>query len=513
MEGKKMPKSQINRRDFMKLAGATASALLLPEAASWADANLKQKQNSQPNVIIILFDAMSARNLSLYGYPRATSPNFERFAEHATVYHSHISGGNFTIPGTASLLTGTYPWTHRAINFGGQVKSAMIPNNIFSAVGDQSNRLSFGQNVWSQFLLTQFANDIDTMLAPETFGELNFLFGDYFPNDAHTATRAMDDFVFKFAKAPVSLVFGPVERALYYRKSAGLNSKGYIRGLPHEDTYPVYFRLEDVFAGLTSLLLNLKQSSFAYLHLFMPHAPYRCTDPFWAKFVDGWAPVNKPVHRLATVSDAKSIKGSRRAYDEYIASIDWEFGKFIDRLEKAGIFENSYVIITSDHGEMFERGERGHITPLLYDPIIHIPLIISAPGQTTRRDVYSPTSAVDLLPTFAQLAGKSIPSWSEGKVLPALGGTEDMERSIFTVEAKKSAAFHPLKEATVSMRKGNYKLIYYTGYEQEDSFELYNMNDDIEELTDLFPGQPTIAKHLKDELLESFFEANKPYMK
>jgi hypothetical protein len=508
-----MPRSGINRRDFIKVAGAATSAFVLPNVLSWVDSNIRHEQASRPNIIMILFDAMSARNLSVYGYHRRTSPNFERFAEHATVYHSHTSGGNYTIPGTASLLTGTYPWTHRAINYSGQVKSSMAQDNIFRAIGEDYHRLSFGQNVWAQFILTQFANDIDTLIDPGEFSKLDYLIGSYFKNDENAAMRILDDFVFKMDHEPNALVLGPIHRALFSRYSSNLSSKGYTRGIPHNVNYPLYFRLEDLFDGMASLLLNLKQATFAYIHLFPPHAPYRSTDRFFAKFLDGWAPVKKPVHRLSDHLTPQIIKTARRSYDEYVASLDWDFGKFIDKLEAGGVFENSYVIITSDHGEIFERGEKAHATPLLYDPIVHVPLLISAPGQTARKDIYSTTSAVDLLPTLSQLAGRPIPSWAEGKPLPGFGGTEDEERSIFVVEAKNSIAFHPLKKATIVMRKGNYKLIYYTGYEPEDSFELYDLSDDIEELTDLFPDQPAIAKHLKDELLESFFEANKPYMK
>ena len=88
-----------------------------------------------------------------------------------------------------------------------------------------------------------------------------------------------------------------------------------------------------------------------------------------------------------------------------------------------------------------------------------------------------------------------------------------MERSHFIVEAKNSPAFQPLKRATIAMQKGNYKLIYYTGYEPEDTFELYDLNADIEELNDLYPAQPTIARQMKEEFLDSLLDANKPYMK
>jgi arylsulfatase A-like enzyme len=170
------------------------------------------------------------------------------------------------------------------------------------------------------------------------------------------------------------------------------------------------------------------------------------------------------------------------------------------------------VVVTSDHGEMFERGEKGHTTPLLYEPVMHIPLLISAPGQNTRRDIYAPTNAVDLLPTFVKLAGNPIPAWCEGQPLPELGGQEDMERASYTIEAKLSSAFGPLGRSTVAMRKGDYKLIYYKGYEAEDSFELFDLSDDIEELKDLALENTVLAKQMKDELLEAFHAANKPYM-
>jgi hypothetical protein len=116
---------------------------------------------------------------------------------------------------------------------------------------------------------------------------------------------------------------------------------------------------------------------------------------------------------------------------------------------------------------------------------------------------------VDILPTLAQIAGKPVPEWSPGKILPGLGGEEDPERSIYTVEAKLSSAIGILKKATVALQKGNHKLIYYTGYEEEDSFELYDLGIDIEEMNDLYPDKPSFAGQMKEELLEAFFEANK----
>lgn len=501
----------INRRNFLKLAGVAASATLFPKLASRV--RTLQNDNSRPNIIVILFDAMSARNLSLYGYHRPTTPNFERFAERANVYHSHYSGGNYTIPGTSTLLTGTYPWTHRAINYSGQVRHSMVENNIFRAVGDDYQRIAFGQNMWAHFIITQFAKEIDILLSPAAFSELNFIVSDYFPKDQNMAARALDDFIFKQESTPASILFGTLYRAMYYRETTMLDETGYPRGISRNANYPYNFRIENVFAGLDSLINGFSKPTFAYFHLFPPHAPYRSNDMFFGKFVDGWAPVNKPINRFGDHLDNSILKTARRGYDEYIATIDWEFGKLLDTLEKQGVFENSYVIVTSDHGEMFERGEKAHASVLLYDPIVHIPLMIASPGQQKRNDIYTHTHAVDLLPTISQIAGKPIPAWGEGNLLPGLGGIEDQNRSIFVVEAKSNPAFTALKKATTVIQKDEYKLIYYTGYEAEDSYELYDLNADLEELEDLYPAKPAVAKTLKEELLDSLAAADKPYTK
>lgn len=97
--------------------------------------------------------------------------------------------------------------------------------------------------------------------------------------------------------------------------------------------------------------------------------------------------------------------------------------------------------------------------------------------------------------------------------MPELGGVEDIRRSIFTVEAKKISSFGPLHKASVSLRQGSNKLIYYTGYLDQDVFELYDLESDPEELEDLFPVQPAIAKLLKEELLDKLADVNKPYQK
>jgi hypothetical protein len=202
----------INRRDFLRLGSAFTGAAALSGLAS----SLKEatgQATSRPGVIIIVFDAMSATNLSLYGYPRKTTPSLERFAERATVYRQHYSAANFTTPGTATLLTGLYPWTHRAINEGGLIRRDLTKQNLFEAFGTDFHRLAFSQNFWPNYFIGQFQKDIDDFLAPAAFGFVEPTTGDIFRGDMVDGFRAFDDFLFKDGAPPGSLVFGTAEKA------------------------------------------------------------------------------------------------------------------------------------------------------------------------------------------------------------------------------------------------------------------------------------------------------------
>lgn len=202
----------------------------------------------------------------------------------------------------------------------------------------------------------------------------------------------------------------------------------------------------------------------------------------------------------------------RTAYDRQIAQVDAEFGKLVDQLDARGVLNDSYLIVTSDHGEMFERGFSGHGGRLMYEPLLRIPLLIHAPGQTARVDVDLPTSNVDILPTILSIAGKEIPGHLEGQVLPGFGGEGSEARPIFSMAAWQNSAFLPLTKAAFALRKGAYKLIVHLGYGGEDGiYELYDVENDPEELRELSKAEPSVFSALKEEFFAHLAEANRPF--
>lgn len=416
------------------------------------------------------------------------------------------------------MLTGMFPWTHRAFNQGGLIKSELSSNNFYSLLGKDYYRLVFSQNPWPDRLVSQFDYDVDRFLPITSFSlRGNKLVSDKIGSDRYLASLAFDEFLFTLnTEVMGSSILG------YLYKSLALDSilstrdqPGYPRGTPEVEGYTTY-RNEDVYRGVYREIISLdanRRPYFAYFHLFSPHFPYKPGKKYWKLFQDHFEPLEKPAPPFSPRLSGADVLVKRTLYDQQVAHVDAEFGALMDRLDAEGSLENTYVIVTSDHGEMFERGFFGHGGNYLYEPVIKIPLLIFAPGQAKRRDVFTPTSNVDILPTVLSLAGCEVPPALEGCLLPGFGGDETEERPLFSMFAAKNSAFMPLQKAAIAMRKGEYKLIIYFGHHDDNTHsELYQLEDDPEELRDLSKDNPVVLKRMENELLASLAQANRPYM-
>ena len=506
-------KEPVTRRDLLKLAGLLPLGVAAPRFLT----SLNLQQNQQ-NVIVIVFDALSAHNISLYGYQRETMPNLARLAERAVVYHNHYAGSNFTTPGTATLLTGTLPWTHRAINLNGTVDNSLVDNNIFAAFPEHY-RLAYTHNPIADTLLKQFAGEMDEYVPLRQL----LLTGDDFlyslvGKDEDTASvswvRAMKRKEEGFA---YSLFLAHLYERLRQRATLELLPlfPGGIPNLATDD----YYLLEDAIDWLGGKIGEIPQPFMGYFHFMPPHRPYLPHREFYGRFEgDGYYPVVKPSDKSFDEGfDSERLLKSRTKYDEFILYADREFGKFMDGMKTAGLLENTWVVLTSDHGEMFERGIRGHSTSVLYEPVIQVPLVIFEPGRMERLDIHTPTSSIDILPTLLNLTNQPEASWGEGLILPPFSDKyPDRARSIYSLRAKKNEKYSPLTIGTIALHKEDFKLMYFMGYEQlgakGERIELYDIKNDPEELYDLSSTKIETTTELLNEMKQKLAEVNEPYL-
>lgn len=433
--------------------------------------------------------------MSLYGYPRRTTPNIERFAGISTVYHQHWAGGNFTMPGTGTLLTGVYPWSHRGLHlFNAYITSTYAQRNLFHLCGEPNEWLTYTHNPIVLNLLQQMGIPmLQFRQADKTFIANDLLSYHLFPRDMQTAFWAERIITnLDYGTEPSAPFLGGLQKAyhlLVTERRLAQYKRDFPRGVPsHHDG--LYFRLEDAIDWLQTQLTALTSPWRAYFHVLPPHEPYTPRREFIDLFNgDGFAPPEKPLSPFEENFSQSSLNDLRRQYDEYLAYADAEFGRLLDFLEADGRLDDTLVVFTSDHGQMFERGIHAHVTPVLYEGLLHIPLLIHRPGQTTRLDIHTPTSAVDVLPSLAHLLDEPAPPWVEGRLLPPFG--DAAARPVFAVEAKESSKWGPLEKATFAMRLGNYKLIHYRGYPKlPEGWELYDLQNDPEELENRFEHDP-----------------------
>jgi arylsulfatase A-like enzyme len=516
---------KVTRRDFLKLLGAASLGMLLPPtrpdqeyasaptSARWDASSGSAAAVEKPNVLVVVLDALSARHISQFGYARETMPNLSGLLENAIVFHQHYSAGNFTSPGTASLLTGVLPWTHRALDHNGRVIAPFIGQNLFQAFPDYY-RISYTHNSLVNTLFKQFDASLDQFIPREKlFLSSDRLVDWLFKNDADTAGVAWTRAVKKREEGyAYSLYFSELYQ--HFIKDVTEYRKQFPFGVPVTNN-DNYFLLEDVVDYLMLSLPAAPQPFLAYCHWLPPHYPYNTRKDFYQAFrKDGYVPVEKPGHLFSQGHSEADLVRWRRFYDEFILYADAEFGRLFEHLQSSGLLDNTWVVLTSDHGELFERGVFQHTTPLLNEAILRIPLAIWEPGRTARVDIHQKTSAIDVLPTLLQVTGHPPAEWTEGQVLPPFD-PQASERPTLAVEAKTTPKNAPITTGSVAYIKDQFKLINYFGYpelgEEGELVELYDLEADPEELVNLAGSQKGIRDEYLDAVKDGLAAANNSF--
>jgi hypothetical protein len=138
---------------------------------------------------------------------------------------------------------------------------------------------------------------------------------------------------------------------------------------------------------------------FLYLHILDPHDPYDPPAPF-----DAWS---KEPSREHPGEEQQGFELDRSRYDGEILNNDTVFGEFIADLKERGVYDDTLIVVVSDHGEFFGEhgGLRFHIPPA-YAQVVHVPLLLRYPkGLPQGRRVRTPVGLIDVMPTILDLAG------------------------------------------------------------------------------------------------------------
>ena len=317
-------------------------------------------------VVLYVMDALRADRLGHLGGPAGVTPTLDRLAREGLTFVDHRSVAPNTLPSTKALLTGeTYA----------QGGGAKLPAD-----------------------------------GPATLAE---------------AFRAAGYATALFSNNPfVSTTYG-VDR--------GFDTAG----VPADESAPFHDDAARIHAAALDWLRSLEpgRPAFLYLHTLHPHNPYDPPEPFRQRYagtgssIDGATSTLLDVQYQRRQADAADQERLAGLYAGSLAYNDAELGELLEALADLYPREQTFLAVTSDHGEeLFDHGGVLH-GYTLYEEMIRIPLVIWSPARVSPGERRLPTSTLDLHATLLRLAGAPAVA-SEGTPLIDRVGGRDPEGGI-----------------------------------------------------------------------------------
>lgn len=314
------------------------------------------------NVIVLLVDTLRADKLEPYNPDTPVeTPRFDTIAEQGTLFENAQAPENWTKPSCASLLTALYPVTHETKEDASRLPSA-------------------------------------ARMVSEHYAEQGFATSSFIANGYISKKFGFDQ--------------GWDHHTNYIRESKSTEA-------------------ENVFKEAGDWIEEHKDERFfAYIQTIDPHVPYDPPERFLKKYDD--APYDGKIEPRLTAQQLEKAKKTppeielterdkerlEALYDGEVGYHDHWMGKFIDRLEKMGVWKDTLFVFTSDHGEEFEdHGSWGH-GHSTYQELLHVPLVFHMPGVVPEgKRVEDTVNILDVGPTVLDLTGVDDMKEAEGRSL------------------------------------------------------------------------------------------------
>jgi len=331
-----------------------AVALWINPVITRTDRIERQHSSRGKNIILVVVDALRADHVSGLGYDRRITPNLDRFIEKSVVFENAWSQSSWTVPSTATLLTGQYSYTHGLYDVNHWF---LVPGIATITENFQRSGMTTGAFVANHLISTDNNFTVgfeDFYTIPWcTAAQLNRSFLNWLDN--HGEKRF---FAYLHYMEPHMPYAAPGE---------GLN------------------RFGSTAAGSA----DQDRSDALMFHL-----------------VKALKDLGRPADRAEDFDDRLEAELDELIdlYDSEIAYWDERFGLLVDELAARGILEESIIIVTSDHGEEFmDHGQVQH-GQNLHRELLHVPLIFwNTPfGASRRTDL---AGLIDVAPTLLALAG------------------------------------------------------------------------------------------------------------
>lgn len=418
-------------------------------AAEFKDAAIKNK----PNIIFIFADDFGWGDISLHGHPDIRTPNIDRLAKEGSEFYQFSVSNPTCSPSRAAVMTGQYP----------------ARNNVHRHFSGLDHHMNFSMADWL---------DPDVLNLPKVMKSAGY-------TTAHFGKWHLGN----NGGAPKPIEYG-------YDEAKVFNGKG------QQTTYANLYT-----DAIDFIMRNKDKPFFINLWIHETHLPHDPSQESLEKY--------------------KHLKEQDRIYAAVVDGADQRIGRVLDALNELKLRDNTLIVFASDNGPEHTGNAKSirHKSAKLdvmqgkipygkyystgktaglrggkrdtYEGGLRVPFIVRWPGHVPagRADTESIVTAVDLLPTFADVAGATLPEKyaSDGQSILKLlqGGTVQREKPMFWEwRYGKKSGIKPM----LAVREGPWKLFY---HQQDGSVELYNVMRDRAETMNLASENPELVSRMK----------------
>jgi arylsulfatase A-like enzyme len=417
--------------------------------------------------MLIILDTVRADRLSTYG-STALTKHLEEFSRDSLIFENCISTSSHTQPVHATLFTGLFQNEHgchgdlnaQAWNFGAPPPRPL--SEKFTTLAE---------------IFRNSGYNTGAVVANSTLSDNGWKQG----FDTYDCCRSIGDVYRKYPFHPIVHLFSFVT-----------------------NVYPKYMvaarRADDINQGALAFIDSVASSRFfLFLNYMEAHSPYCAPRPFAGYYLDTPFPQLYRLEQFLRYITRSQDKATFDAYqlsqyDRAIAYLDDQLGKLFARMKRLGIYDESIIIITSDHGELFgEHDLYFHSCPM-YEGVMRVPLLIKFPNSERVGRVKNVIQPTDIFATILSVGGLSIPDGISGK---AFGNTDEPAVGEFENYA--------IRQHRV-LYDGPYK---YMKYEKLNNPELYDLTLDPSEKDNLAEKLPAVV-HAMEKKLQAWESQHPP---
>ncbi len=350
--------------------------------------------------LFLVLDTVRRDYLTAYGNDWVRTPNLTRLAERGVVFDNHWVGSLPCMPARREFMTGRHNFVYRGwgpiepyddvlpreLRNGGVFTHLLTDHDHYFELGGENYHTAF--NTWEFFRGTEgdpWVSLVDAIALPEHLGQLR-----------------------------------------------QQNAKNRLRQRREED----FSGPRTAAAAVEWLHANRDADKwFLQVELFDPHEPFYCTDEYREMYGDTWDGPQFDWPTYGEVGESpEAIAHIRKCYAGLLTMTDHWCGKVLDTLDELGLWDDTLIVFTTDHGTMLAEHDywMKNVMPL-YNEIVRIPLVVKLPGgEGAGTRVAALTQTTDIMPTVLDAFGRPPPPHVQGKSLRrAIAGETLREDAIF----------------------------------------------------------------------------------